>query len=65
MPAVLTGRHIPANPVHVSVKFHHSPIKTVGGVCKNVNKSAKNANNLCDLDFDPVTLRLTHDLDLD
>ena len=51
--------------MHVSVRFHHSPIKTVAGVRKNVNKSAKNANDLCDLDFDPVTFRLTHDLDLD
>jgi len=39
-------------------------MKTVGGDRKIRKKSSKNGNDLCDLDFDPVTLRLIWDVDL-
>ena len=50
--------------MHVSVQFHHPPIKTVG-VCKNTENWLKNANDPCDLGFDLVTLRVFHVLELD
>ena len=49
---------------NISMRFQHSPIKTVGGDRKIRKKSSKNGNDLCDLDFDPVTLRLIWDVDL-
>ena len=51
-------------PKNISVRFKHSPKKTVGGDRKIRKKSSKNGNDLCDLDFDPVTLRLILDVDL-
>ena len=49
---------------NISVRFQHSPMKTVGEDRKIRKKSSKNGNDLCDLDFDPVTLRLIWDVDL-
>ena len=51
-------------PENISVRFEHSPMKTVGRNRKIHKKSTKNENDLCDLDFDPVTLRLIWDVDL-
>ena len=51
-------------PKNISMRFQHSPIKTVGRVKKKRVKSAKNGNDLGDLDFDLVTLRSIGDHDL-
>ena len=50
---------------NISMRFQHSPIKTVGGVRENVQNRRKNANDLHDLDFDLVTLRSPGYVDLD
>ena len=42
---------------NISMRFQHSPIKTVGGVRENVQNRQKNGNDLRDLDFDLMTLR--------
>ena len=42
---------------NIFVHFQHSPIKSVGGVCENVQNRQKNGNDLHDLEFDLVTLR--------
>ena len=49
---------------NISMRFQHSPIKTVGGVHENMQNRPKNANDLRDLDFDLETLRLTGYVDL-
>ena len=41
---------------NISMRFQHSPIETVEGVCENVQNRQKNGNDLRDLDFDLVTL---------
>ena len=51
-------------PKNISMRFQHSPIKTVGQVPKKRAKSSKNGNDLGDLDFDLVTLRSIGDHDL-
>ena len=51
-------------PKNISMRFQHSPIKTVGRVPKKRVKSSKNGNDLGDLDFDLVTLRSIGDHDL-
>ena len=51
-------------PKNISMRFQHSPIKTVGQVPKKRVKSAKNGNDLGDLDFDLVTLRSIGDHNL-
>ena len=56
---------------NISMRFQHSPIKTVGGVRKSTKKCTKmtslsqiNGNDLGDLDFDLVTLRSSGCVDL-
>ena len=51
-------------PKNIPMRFQHSPIKTVGQVAKKRVKSAKNGNDLGDLDFDLVTMRSIGDHDL-
>ena len=51
-------------PKNISMRFLYSPIKTGGRVKKKRVKSAKNGNDLGDLDFDLVTLRSIGDHDL-
>ena len=51
-------------PKNISMRFQHSPIKTVGRVPKKRVKSAKNGNDLVDLDFDLVTLKSIGDHEL-
>ena len=51
-------------PKNISMRFQHSPIKTVGRVPKKRVKSSKNGNDLGDLDFDLVTLRSIGDHNL-
>ncbi len=46
------------------MRFPHSPIKTVGGVRENVQNRQKTGNDLADLDFDLVTLRLSGYVDV-
>ena len=49
---------------NISMHFQHSPIKTVGGVRENTQNRKKNGNDLGDLDFDLVNLRLKGHVDL-
>ena len=50
--------------LHISMRYQFNPMKTVGRVCKSMEKRPKNANFSCDLHFDLVTSRslgyLTH-----
>ena len=41
-----------------SMRFQHSPIKTVGGVRENAQNRQKNRNDLGDLDFDLEVIRV-------
>ena len=43
---------------NISMRFQHSPIKTVGGVRENVQNWQKNGNDLRDLDFDLEVIRV-------
>ena len=49
---------------NISMRFQHSPIKTVGGVRENAQNLQKNGNDLGDLDFDLATLRSSGYVDL-
>ena len=51
-------------PKNVSMRFQHSPVKTEGQVPKKRVKSAKNGNDLGDLNFDLGTLRSIGYVDL-
>ena len=39
---------------NISMRFQHSPIKTVGGVRENEQNQQKNINDLGDLDFEVI-----------
>ena len=49
---------------NLSMRFQHSPIKTVGVARENAQNRQKNGNDLGDLDFDLVTLRSSGYVDL-
>ena len=50
---------------NISEPFQHSPTKTVGGVCQNVQIWQRKQNDLHYFDLDLVTLRLLRYVDLD